>query len=282
MSMLADNRYGKSRVRMVQVKRNKDNHDVREWTVEVLLEGDFESCFIDGDNSKILPTDTMKNAVYSLAQKSSATCMEEFAQELAEFLLTRNPQVTAAHIAIVEKAWDRLLTNGNPHPTAFVQANPELQTTEVSMLRRGEPTVNSGFDGLVMLKTAGSGFVGFLKDSLTTLPEVTDRLFGTSVRARWKYSSPSLTFVRLRGKIREILVSVFANHESKSVQQTLYAMAEAVLNEVLEIEDIELTLPNIHCYLVDLSPFGQVNANEIFVPTDEPRGLIQARLRRPG
>src|SRR5580700_8377656 len=87
MITLAENSYGKSRVRLAKVKRHADRHDFREWTIEIVLEGDFQSCFVEGDNSKILPTDTMKNTVYSLARKSSSECMEEFARELIEFFL---------------------------------------------------------------------------------------------------------------------------------------------------------------------------------------------------
>src|SRR5271165_5101397 len=110
MITLAENRYGKSRVRIVKVKRHPDRHDFREWTVEILLEGDFESCFVEGDNNKILPTDTMKNTVYSLARTSSADCMEEFGKELAAFFLDRNPQVSAARVALSEKSWQHLFT----------------------------------------------------------------------------------------------------------------------------------------------------------------------------
>src|SRR5271157_3272290 len=106
MITVAENRYGKSRVRLVQVKRKGAWHDLREWTVEVLLQGDFDSCFVEGDNSKILPTDTMKNTVYSLARNSAAECMEEFARELIDFLLGRNAQVSAAEVSISDKPWE--------------------------------------------------------------------------------------------------------------------------------------------------------------------------------
>jgi urate oxidase len=279
---LAKNRYGKCRVRMVQVKRHPNRHDFREWTVEILLEGDFESCFVDGDNSKILATDTMKNTVYSLARKSSAECMEEFGQELTAYLLERNPQVSSARVTLQETAWDHLHTGGKEQPTAFVQASGEHQTAEVLAPRNGKASVRSGLENLVIMKTAGSEFGGFIKDSLTTLADTEDRLLGTAIRARWSYSSSGVPFATLRSKIREIMLNVFAGHTSKSVQHTLYAMGEAALANVAEIEDIELTLPNKHCLLVDLSRFGQDNPNEIFMPIDEPHGYIEARLRRRG
>jgi urate oxidase len=277
---LAENKYGKSRVRLVQVKRRGDRHDFREWTVEILFTGDFESCFVDGDNRNILPTDTMKNTVYSLARESSQTCMEEFAEELAEFFLDHNPQLSTTRVSISEKIWERVVVEGKPHPTTFVQSGAELQISEISLARDGASSVWAGLENLVIMKTAGSEFAGFLKDSLTTLPESTDRLLGTALRARWKYSAMDVSFRTLRKSIRQILLGVFAGHSSKSVQHTMYAMGEAVLEQIPEIEEIELNMPNRHCLLVDLSRFGQDNPNEIFVPVDEPHGYIEARIRR--
>ncbi len=282
MSLLAENRYGKSRIRLVKVKRRAEWHDVREWTLQILLEGDFDSCFVEGDNSKILATDTMKNTVYSLARKSSSECMEEFAKELVTFLMDRNLQVSAASVTVSEKRWEHVQTGGTPHPTTFVQSSGERQTTEVAATRNDGLSVRSGLEDLVILKTAKSAFLGFVQDLLTTLPEASDRLLGTAVRAKWKYSTPTLPFTTLRSTIRETLLNVFAAHDSKSVQHTLYAMGEAVLANIPDIHDIELTMPNIHCLLADLSRFGQDNPNEIFVPIDEPSGYIEARLRRRG
>jgi urate oxidase len=161
-----------------------------------------------------------------------------------------------------------------------VQSSGECQTADVVAERNATPTIRSGFDNLVILKTAGSEFVGFIKDPLTTLAESTDRLFGTAVKARWNYLSTAAPFALLRSKIRETLLEVFAAHKSKSVQHTLYAMGERVLADVREIADIQLTMPNKHCLLVDLSRFGQDNPNEIFVPIDEPHGYIEAHIRR--
>jgi urate oxidase len=282
MIALGENRYGKSRVRLVRVKRDKDRHELREWTVEVLLQGDFEACFKDGDNSKILATDTMKNTVYSLARKLPSGSMEEFAKQMVDFLLSRNPQVFHAEVTVWEKAWEHAATGGKPHPTTFVQSSGERQTTKVGRTQKGRFSIASGLENLIIMKTAKSGFEGYIQDSLTTLPPTADRLFGTALRATWNYAPADADFDKLRAQIREILLAVFAAHDSKSVQHTLYAMGEAVLKGVSEVSEIELTMPNIHCLLVDLSRFGQDNPNEIFVPTDEPHGYIEARIRRQG
>jgi urate oxidase len=280
MIELAENRYGKSRVRLMKVTRNDRGHDLREWTVQVLLKGDFDSAHLHGDNSKILPTDTMKNTVYSIARSSKATSMEDFAKELADFLLGRNPQVESASIRVESTLWKRLTVDGKPHPSAFMHGSGELQVATVEREQNGTFQVLSGLDNLVILKTANSGFEGYIKDSLTTLPETKDRLFGSAVSATWRYVSANLQFDFLRVKLRETMLRTFANHDSKSVQQTLYAMAGSALEDVPEIDEIEISMQNKHCLLVDLSRFGQDNPNEIFVPTDEPHGYIEARIRR--
>jgi urate oxidase len=280
MIELAENRYGKSHVRLMKVTRHPHGNELREWTVQVLLKGDFDNAHIDGDNSKILPTDTMKNTVYSVARNSSATSMEDYAKELANFLLGRNPQVGSASIRIEGAMWKRLTVDGKPHPDTFMRGSGEVRTANVTRAQNAEFVVHSGLDNMVLLKTAKSGFEGYIKDSLTTLKETSDRLFGTAVRAEWHYTASDLDFDLVRSTIRETMLRTFANHDSKSVQQTLYAIAQSALEEVPQIDEIEITMPNKHCLLVDLSRFGQDNPNEIFVPTDEPFGYIEARVRR--
>lgn len=280
MAYLAENRYGKSRVRLVKVNRNSDAHTLKEWSLNILHSGDYEPCFTAGDNSMILPTDTMKNTVYSLARGSSADSIEEFAQELVTYFLDRNPQTHTVSVEIAEKPWQHMIVKGAPHPTAFQQGGPELRTTLVTQTRDGSFSITSGLKGLVILKTAKSGFVGYIKDPLTTLREATDRLFGTEVEATWEYSSAALPFNALRGGIVETILATFAEHDSLSVQQTLFAIGASVLEHAPSVTSVSLAMPNKHCLLVDLTPFGQDNPNEIFLPIDEPHGNIQATIRR--
>ena len=138
----------------------------------------------------------------------------------------------------------------------------------------------SGVANLVVLKTTDSAFAGFPRDAFTTLPETAERVLATSVAASWRYVSASADFAA-RDRIRTALVETFAAHDSQSMQHTLYAMGEAALAACGEIDEITLTLPNRHHLLVDLTPFGLDNPNEIFVATDQPYGLIEATIRRP-
>ena len=284
MATLRENRYGKTGVRLIKVSRRGGVHELREWAVRVLLEGDFAQTHTEGDNTDLLATDTMKNTVYSRANESRAESAEAFANELAEFLLSRNPRVSAVEVQIEQALWKRLTIDGEPHPHSFMKGSAELA---VATLRRARDGVrlHCGIEDMIVLKTAQSGFSGFKRDELTTLRETDDRLMGTAVTALWQYTSEvDATLLdrveELRRSVRESLLRTFARHDSRSVQQTLYAMAQDALLAVPELEEITLTLPNRHNLLVDLSPFGQTNANEIFMPVDDPSGYIEARVTR--
>ncbi len=282
MAVLRENRYGKTGVRLMKVTRDGATHSIAEWTVRVLLEGDYADVFLHGDNTDVLATDTMKNTVYARAQVSTARSLEAFAAELASFLLERNGRVTAVEVHIVSAMWKRLMVDGKPHAHAFMKGSGELATATLKRRRDGGVELRSGIEEMVVLKTAQSGFVGFKRDELTTLAETADRLLGTAVAASWIYSAEmeDAEAMRARESVRETLLRTFALHESKSVQQTLYAMGEDALTAVPALTEITLTMPNRHNLLVDLQRFGQENANEIFVPIDEPSGYIEARVTR--
>jgi urate oxidase len=282
MIMLGENRYGKSRVRVMKVERGEERHKVHEWNVEVWLKGDFQSCFEDGDNSRILPTDTMKNTVYYLARLSKAADIEGFATEVVTYLLENNPQIDEAGATIAASLWGPLVGGGRMHDTAFVQVGTARDTATVTRRRGEAPTVASGFRDLAILKTAKSGFAGYIKDKLTTLKETHDRLLGTLASGDWIYAGGGVDYKAARRRIMDALLNVFAEHDSLSVQQTLYAMGNAALEAEPGVSEIKLSMPNKHCNLVDLSPFGLDNPNHIFVPTDEPHGSIEACVRRAG
>jgi urate oxidase len=280
MARLGENQYGKSRVRLSRITRDGDRHTFQEWNVRVLLRGDFESSFTDADNSKVLPTDTMKNTVYSLARESRATVIEEFAMELGDYLLENNSPVGSVVVDISERAWRPMNLHGQPEPHTFKLEGPELETTHVERKRGSEWSVTSGVDGLTILKTTRSGFEGFVRDKLTTLQPVADRIFGTCATVTWQVASSTSNYSNVRAQVLSALMEEFAAHDSKSVQHTLFDMGKAALAASPDVAKITLTMPNLHHLLADLSPFGQDNPNHIFVPIDEPHGYIEATVER--
>ena len=274
---LAFNRYGKSKIRLVKVRRDREPHGLLDLTIDVELEGAFERVYTDGDNAACIATDTMKNTVYAFARHDDIAHIEQFAGRLADHFAAE-AAVSLARISIREQPWERVAVSGRPHPHAFRQPGGESWTTVVTRGARGIE-VASGVVDLALLKTTDSGFSGFPRDRYTTLPETEDRILATSVAAAWRYR-PGMRAFGVRARIREALVETFARHESRSVQHTLYAMGEAALAACDDVIDITLTMPNRHHIVVDLAPFGLDNPNEIFVATDQPHGLIEATIKR--
>lgn len=275
MAKLSFETYGKTGVRLTHVNRSGEAHEIRELDVKIFFEGDFSAAYTAGDNSGILPTDTMKNTVYVLAQQLRWNDIETLARGLAGHFLSRTPHLHQVRIAISEAPWERIGRSG----AAFVQRGTERRITKLTASRSAR-TVASGVQNLQILKTARSAFAGFIKDEFTTLPETDDRLFGTVLDAEWVYARADIDFNGLYTSIRELLLNTFAEHNSLSVQQTLFAMAEAVVNAFDIVAEIHLTMPNKHRVPVDLMKFGLENTNQIFIPIEEPSGYIEARVTR--
>ena len=276
---LAQNDYGKSRVRLLRVTRGKKKHEIKELTLAIRLEGDFETAHTKGDNSKILPTDTMKNTVYALARQNPVDAAETFCGVLIDHFLAGNPQIERVHVHTVEFPWGRIMRDGKPDGFAFVRTGEEKRTALVTGTR-SKKSVQAGVKNLIALKTTKSAFEGFIRDRYTTLKEDRNRILATAIRADWLYESAEIDFNATWESVRRALLETFATHDSLSLQHTLYDMGKAVLERFNAIREIRLSLPNKHYNLVDLAPFGMTNPGDVFLPTDEPHGLIEAKLRR--
>ena len=278
-AMLRHTAYGKSQVRLVQVKRNGNRDDLRDLAVSIRFEGDYDASYAEGDNRDVLPTDTMKNTVYALAAQQPVKDPESFALRLCLHFLEGNPRLQRATVDLVEHHWHRIDIGEREHGQAFIRRGPDTRLATV-IAGRHQATVTSGIDGLLIMKTADSAFANFRRDEWTTLPETRDRLLATSLTATWTYGDPDIPFEPAWRAVRQQLLTCFAEHQSESVQHTLYAMGQAVLDEIAAVMSITLVMPNRHHLPVDLGRLGLENHNEIFVATDEPYGLIEATLTR--
>lgn len=270
---LTDNNYGKQAIRLVTVRRGEERHELKDVTVAVRFEGDFAAAYAAGENQGVFPTDTMKNTVYALAAQHPFDDIEDFGLALTDHFLQASPRASAVRVDLAEHLWELI----DPH--SFRRAGSEQRTAVVTRDREGGAGVVAGIADLVVMKTAKSAFEGFPRDRYTTLKETSDRLLATVVRATWTYARTDVAFGRLWHEVRGRLLEAFAQHDSLSVQHTLYAMGEAALG-ISEVEEIHLSMPNKHHIPVDLAPFGLENRNEIFVAASEPYGLIEGTMRR--
>jgi urate oxidase len=271
--------YGKSEIRLVKVSRRAGGHDLRDLTVDVGLEGDFDAAYTEGDNAGLLATDTMRNTVYALAKEHPLDDIESFGHRLVEHFLVAGPGVTRVRVHIVEHPWDRLEAGGRPHEHAFQRGSGGNRVATV-VGDGGEPQIEAGIDDLLVLKTTASGWEGFLRDRYTSLAETPDRILATIITARWSYRGADVQFGDAWRDVRETILEAFGDHYSPSVQFTLHQMGERVLDVRPEVARISFSLPNKHHLLYDLGRFELENDNEIFQPTDEPYGLIEGTVER--
>jgi urate oxidase len=273
--VLGPNQYGKAENRLVTVTRNGAVHTIKDLTVGTSLRGDLADTHLTGDNSKVLATDTQKNTVYAFAKQAPVGEIEDFALRLGRHFVSSQESITGARVLVDEHAWERI--EGNDH--SFVQGTAEKRTTAVTV--EGERAwVVSGVRDMVVLKSTGSEFHGFPRDEYTTLKETYDRVLATSVTARWRYEGTGIDWAKSFTEIRRLLLATFAAKHSLSLQQTLYAMGEAVLKARPEVAEVRLSMPNKHHFAVDLSPFGLENDNEVFYAADRPYGLIEGSVLR--
>ena len=277
--ILGPNRYGKQRVRVLKLIRKPAQHVVKELTVSVLLHGDFSAAHLGGDNSAIVATDTVKNTIHGLAKDCLGENSEAFALALADHFLTRYSHIEAVEVDLRERVWQRLLIDGAPHPHSFIDRAQGVPLVSLKKSRDAF-TLWSGITYLIVMKTTEAAFAGFPRCEFTTLEEATDRIVATSIFAQWNYTALDLDFAKLNERILTTMLGVFAQEFSPSVQRTLFQMGEAALQAVSGIAAVELKLPNKHYLGIDLAPFGRENANEVFLPTDEPHGEIEAIVQR--
>jgi urate oxidase len=277
--LLGPAQYGKAEVRVLHVDRTGLRHEITDLNVTVTLAGDMAGTYLTGDNSGVLTTDAQKNTVYAFA-RGGVRPVEEFALRLGRHF-AQIVSVDRARVRIEEYGWQRIHAEGSPHPHSFERlAGTKIISTCVHADGRTE--IVAGVDDLVLLKSTGSEFHGFLADPYTTLEPTDDRILATAVAAHWRISAGGADWAACFRGARTALAEAFAVTHSLSLQQTLYAMGEAVLAACPEVAEVRLSLPNKHHFLVDLGPFGLDNPGEVFYAADRPYGLIEGTVCRAG
>ncbi|MCD2112055.1 urate oxidase [Rhodococcus rhodochrous] len=281
--VLGPHRYGKAENRVVRIVRDTDRHEIRDLNVSSCLHGDFDTAHLEGDQGTVLPTDSQKQTIYSYAKEKGVEFVEEYGLALARHFVDDVEPVRSARIEIEEYAWERVVVDGAGHDHTWTRKGSEVRTAAITVEDTGTDRrewVVGGLKDLVVLKSTGSEFQGFLTDPYTVLEPAEDRIMATSLQARWRFASTDVDWDAVYAGVRATLLEVFANLHSKALQQSLYEMGRAVLERYPSIAEIRLSAPNKHHFLYDLTRFGVENAGEVFHADDRPYGLIQASVLR--
>nr|AZL94727.1 uricase [Nephromyces sp. MMRI] len=280
--------YGKFNVNVFRVNKNRvaPFHEVLDIDTEIVLEAGFIEAYTVGDNSNILPTDTMKNFLYVVAQKGEYESVEDFGIAGVRAFLAEHSYLHKATLILSRNIWDRLTVAGQDHPHAFKGVGPEKEVARVIGTRGGDIKVYSTIYGMKLLKTTQSGFEGFYVDRYTTLPPTQDRLFATAVEATYEYSDlPEGKFQAIRERVRRCFIEEFSGPPpkgaySKSVQETECEMALRALKEIPNLTRFEMVLPNIHHFKFNLAQFSLPNDNEVFFRNEGASGKIHCIVTR--
>ncbi|WP_158167710.1 factor-independent urate hydroxylase [Mycolicibacterium smegmatis] len=277
--ILGKNQYGKAENRVVRIYRDSPRHEIRDLNVSTCLRGDFSGAHLTGDQSQVLPTDSQKQTAYAYAKQPGITTIEEYGLALARHFVDDVEPVAAARIEIDEYAWERVVVDGTEHDHTWIRKGQETRTAAVTVDADGAWIVG-GLKDLVILKSTGSEFAGFLTDEYTVLEPTHDRVMATSLIAQWRFTTTDAAWDDIYTGVKAHLVEQFAVLQSKALQQTLFHMGKAVLESYPMIAEVRLSAPNKHHFAYDLSRFGLENNNEVFHADDRPYGLIQATVIR--
>jgi urate oxidase len=280
--------HGKAKVRVGRLWRGATSQEHRfvEWNVSVSITSFVLPAFTDGDNSKIVATDSIKNTIYYLAKQcTEELSLEDFGVVVGQHFLRTYPKiVTGAKVILSQKPWERVVVDGVEHNHGFTLGSGK-HTAEVIIGSNGCVKVTSGITDLSLLKTTQSGFEKFVRDQFTILPDTDERMLASTITGVWCYSGKPANYQKSWEAVKKVLMDTFFGSPSTgvyspSVQHTLYQMAKSVLVRFPEIENIHLNMPNIHFLPVNLPTVGVKFENDVFLPTDEPHGSIEAKLSR--
>ncbi|WWC94923.1 urate oxidase [Kwoniella sp. B9012] len=307
LGYLSAARYGKQLVKIARVVREGDQHFIVEYVIRALLEGDIETSYTEADNTVVVATDSVKNTCNVFAKTSPHVLNAPvFALHLGIHFVTKYAHITKAFIDIEQLKWSRIEVNGKPHKWSFIRDGDEKSLVEcVVDASGGKESVKAdlkvGMKDLLVLKTSGSAFENFYRDEFTTLADVSDRIFSTSVSIQSTITLPpntpltidnlsdiakELDFPKLTSQIRKDVLETFAEDESASVQATMYITMQNILKSCPAVKETSMQLPNKHYIPINLSAFkldnglGYEGGAEVFHPTADPSGYITATVTR--
>ena len=265
--------------------------------------------YTKADNSVVVPTDTMKQTTYIMAKQHPVNPPELFAAILAQHFVDTYKHIHSAHVKVVGHRWTRMTFDGEPHPHSFMRDGAETRNAEATAKRGHGITIRSAIAGLLVLKSTGSAFHGFVDDEYTILKAVNDRILSTEVDCGWTWSlfkkfdevkAAVPNFDNTWKAAREITLKTFANDSSASVQNTMYKMCEQILSTESTVYAVDYSLPNKHYFEIGecCSRVCRSHTNEhldmtwhkgikntgkdaeVYEPQSNPNGLIQCTVTR--
>lgn len=212
----------------MRIYRDTVRHEIRDLNVTSSLRGDFDAAHVTGDQHTVLPTDSQKHTIFAYAATHSDGSVRTTA--------SRSHATSSTPSTRCPPRASRSRTSPGSVSAIIRTRGPgkgsEVRTAAITVTGAGDTRrewVVAGLKDLVVLKSTGSGFAGFLRiRSRCSKPPTTGFSPGDLV-ARWRHRPPTPTGDRTYAEVREVMLEQFANLQSKALQQTLFEMGRAVL-----------------------------------------------------
>lgn len=280
MPRLGSSSQGESRLRMLRIVRKGDRHDPRDLTVSVRFEGGLEPAFLEGRADAVIPGETLKTLVHQVAREAPNVEVEAFGLALCRRVLDSHRPITRVRVEVAEQPWNRMDVGGKAQGQAFVLGGPEQRTAAVTS-NGTQTAVVAGIEQLMLMRT--SGFLPHRRRGPRADDGTEDSVQGLlvgSLSARWTYSNAEVTFGPYRQGVRAAITDTFAMHAARSIQYTLYAIADVVLSTYQEILDITVAMHERPYRPADLFRAQIENPDELFVAAEEPLGVVEVTVER--
>ena len=244
IATLVTHSYGKRNINVLVRIESTSGTTFKEMSISVELSGGFDSAYSSGDNSEVLPTDSLKAHVLALLENQRNLSLEDFGRTLLDRICQSATTAKQAKCILSERSWHPDVTEHVQYKnSAFTATQPN---GKVLVTRLGTDSyVFGGEMNLNTLRPSESSFIGFMKDRYTRQKDVFERSLIGDLNCRWTYSVLPSDTDKSRSLVREVLQGGFANVSSRSVQETLHGMAVLLLNEVKDIDEVNLEFESI-------------------------------------
>ncbi len=266
------NGYGKTDFKVL-IKR--EGHEFVELEVDLYFEGDFEDVYLHGDNSLILPTDTMRQHAYVLIQTQGYRDPSEFALVLIEQILHAMPAAKLGNAVTREQFWTR--EKGSVSGSLIRRKSPF--ETHVRCDVNGIRNFGAGCE-INIMRSSGSSFSGFLRDGLTRQSDSPDRILAGRLEAAWDYVSQPTDSNYLHKAVRRDLIELFSTVNSRSAQENLYHVASQLLSEKQELREISLTFHSTPVGVVESARGEESDDRSMYSIIVSPIGISEVSLKR--
>ncbi len=244
LPLLVNHSYGKGDVNVLTKVEATSGVSFREMRISLELTGGLEAAYIDGDNSAVLPSDSLKNHVLALTESARGAALEDFGRTLLERICQSMTSRTKAKAILSERRWHANPSENGRYDTS--QTMIPRSNCEVVVTRLGSDAyVVGGEMSLDVIRGGRSSFYGFLKDRYTQQNDVFERvLFGT-LSCRWTYGELPLDMDGSRDRIRGLLEVAFSTVSSRSVQETIHGVAVLLLKDVQVLKEVEIEFRSV-------------------------------------